>query len=367
MKKILVIEDEPFICSNIEEILILSDYEAITAHDGLTGLELAKEKLPDLIICDVMLPYMDGYEVVSMLRQDKTTAQIPFIFLTAKSDRADQRQGMELGANDYLTKPFSPQELLRAVASQFKKQDIVKTSSQDQLTNLRNNISLAIPHEINTPLNGILGFSSLLMQDHSLLNSPEGLEIIECIHQSAQRLNRLVQNFLMYTQLELIATNAAQLKELKNADTMSIIKDIINDVAYQKASEFNRPEDLELSIENDLVKIDPNYFTKVIEEIIDNAFKFSSPQTPIRVTGKVIDGEYHLTITDFGRGMTPEQIAQIGAYMQFDRRYYEQQGSGLGLIVAKRVVEIYGGKFEIKTILNQQTTINIKLPIKQFK
>ncbi|MGV0105051.1 response regulator transcription factor [Nostoc sp. DSM 114167] len=114
-KKILIIEDEVQICSNIQQILSFSDFNTITANNGLEGLRLAKTEQPDLICCDVMMPELDGYGVLTALRQDPVTEFIPVIFLTAKVDRGDLRQGMELGADDYLTKPFSMDELLKAI------------------------------------------------------------------------------------------------------------------------------------------------------------------------------------------------------------------------------------------------------------
>ncbi|MEH2284298.1 MAG: response regulator [Nostoc sp.] len=114
-QKILVIEDEIQICSNIQQILSFSDFNTITASNGLEGLRLAKTEKPDLICCDVMMPELDGYGVLIALRQDPLTESIPVIFLTAKVDRDGLRQGMELGADDYLRKPFSTEELLKAI------------------------------------------------------------------------------------------------------------------------------------------------------------------------------------------------------------------------------------------------------------
>ncbi len=125
MKKILVIEDEPIVRSNILELLEGEDYDAVGAENGVIGAMSAREHLPDLIICDVMMPELDGYGVLTALRQDPATATIPFIFLTAKADKVDLRQGMELGADDYLTKPFTADELLGAIASRFAKQAAV--------------------------------------------------------------------------------------------------------------------------------------------------------------------------------------------------------------------------------------------------
>ncbi|MFM9157768.1 MAG: response regulator transcription factor, partial [Dolichospermum sp.] len=124
MSLILVIEDESQILSNLQEILELADFNVITAVDGITGLQLAKSKNPDLIICDIMMPGLNGYEVLQKLRQDPRCADIPLIFLTAKANRNDLRQGMCLGADDYITKPFEPTEILQAVKARLQKRSI---------------------------------------------------------------------------------------------------------------------------------------------------------------------------------------------------------------------------------------------------
>ncbi len=132
MKKILVIEDEPAVRANILELLEAEDFEAVGAENGFMGAMWAQEYLPDLIVCDVMMPEVDGYEVLSALRQVPATAAIPFIFLTAMVDKADIRQGMNLGADDYLTKPFTRAELLGAITSRFNKQQVVMNQYQTE-------------------------------------------------------------------------------------------------------------------------------------------------------------------------------------------------------------------------------------------
>lgn len=136
MKTILVIEDDDQVRENIEEILELEEFEAIAADNGLTGLQLAIEKLPDLIICDVMMPHLDGYGVLEALQQTPATAAIPFVFLTAKAERHDLRQGMNLGADDYLTKPFTPDELRQVIAIRLAKQAAIAQDYQQQLQQL---------------------------------------------------------------------------------------------------------------------------------------------------------------------------------------------------------------------------------------
>jgi CRP-like cAMP-binding protein/CheY-like chemotaxis protein len=129
MKKILLIEDNSTIRENTSEILELSNYHVCTAEDGKSGVEAALREKPDLIICDIMMPVLDGYAVLHMLQKNASTKNTPFIFLTAKTERSDMRKGMELGADDYITKPYTGTELLNAVASRLKKSEQVKESS----------------------------------------------------------------------------------------------------------------------------------------------------------------------------------------------------------------------------------------------
>ncbi len=363
MKKILVIEDETGVRENLIDLLDAEDFEAIAAENGRQGIELAKEILPDLILCDVMMPEMDGYGVLSELRQDPATAMIPFIFLTAKAAKGDTRRGMELGADDYLTKPFNRQEILAAISTRLEKQNLSQKNTEQKLQALTNSIALALPHELRTPMNGILGYSELLLQDIDSFDKAEIQEMLEGIQISAKRLYRLVQNYLLYAELEIAIHQPQRMNYLRDqaiSGTLSIISQSVR----EKAKQTCREADLQIDIENAFVKISETHLYKIVEELVDNACKYSEPETPIAVKGEVSGtASYTLSVTDLGRGMTREQIANHGAYIQFDRKLYEQQGSGLGIAIAKRLAELYGGKLTIESIPNQATTVYVVLPI----
>ncbi len=126
MARILVIEDEDRLRENIAQILEFDDHEVAMANNGITGVELARQYLPDLIVCDIMMKQLDGFGVLQELRADPATAIIPFIFVTAKADRDTMRQGMELGADDYVTKPFTTTELLNAVNARLKRHNEIR-------------------------------------------------------------------------------------------------------------------------------------------------------------------------------------------------------------------------------------------------
>ncbi|MCQ6959231.1 response regulator [Mucilaginibacter aquariorum] len=135
-KKVLIIEDNNDIRENVVEILQLAGYEAFEAPNGKAGIELALSQSPDIILCDIMMPELDGYGVLYMLNKNPATAAIPFIFLTAKAERVDLRKGMEMGADDYLTKPFDDIELLNAIETRFKKQELQKEFYSQSLDKL---------------------------------------------------------------------------------------------------------------------------------------------------------------------------------------------------------------------------------------
>ena len=363
MARILVIEDEEYVRDIICEMLSAENFEVIESANGKIGVQLAEEKLPDLIICDVMMPELDGYGVLEKLKKNKYTQTIPFIFLTAKAAKKDLRQGMNEGADDYITKPFTRDSLLKTVTVRLEKKAAMVQESEETHKILRDRISFALPHELRTPLNGITMSAELLVRYSDSMEEEEIKELGNNIKISAQRLHHLIQNFLLYVKLELVATNPADLKALLvgEVDSSNIIISII---AEKKARRWQREKDLELQLEEAAIFLKEKWLMKISEELIDNAFKYSSVGTPVQVKSSTEGDKFILEISDRGRGMTPQEIKKVGAYMQFKREMYEQQGSGLGLAICKRLTELYGGNFIIDSIPEKETTVKVILPLK---
>lgn len=367
MKKILIIEDEQFIRENIVEILESSDYKVFSAPNGVIGVELAQQQLPDLILCDVMMPDLDGHGVLEMIRSSPATAALPFIFLTARANPNDLRVGMNLGADDYLTKPFRVPDLLNAVQSRLKKYEQEKIQAETRLEELRNSISLSLPHEFLTPITGILGCSELLLTSYDMLTRDEIMEMLTQLSTSARRLSRLTQNFILYARLisvSLDKENELLRKHLLGEDTTEAAKSVVIDVVSTKIAQDHRDADISITSDHDdvTVRIRHIYLNKIIEEVIDNASKYSHPGSPINVVTVVTRTVFICTISNIGRFMTPEQIASIGAYTQFDRKIYEQQGSGLGLSIAKKLLELHNGELNIQSD-EGQTIVAFSIPL----
>jgi signal transduction histidine kinase len=364
MKKILVIEDEKNIRNRIVDTLELSNeaYSVFTAENGRIGIEVAKKEIPDLIISDVMMPEIDGYEVLRTLRADETTSAIPFIFLSAKADIAHIREGMNLGADDYLPKPFSIDELLRAVSTRLSKYATQEKRSKQELEEVRLRIASSLPHEFRTPLSGLIGFAEML-KNYKQFDDETVNMMIDQVRGNAERLQRLVENFLMYAQIEMsILRNGSS--PIFQYDKLILTQDIIRNSAMDIAMRNKRSGDVQVSVASATIGVMAHYLKKITDELIDNACKFSSPGTAVIVRAETTsDSLYTITVKDSGRGMSKEDIENIGAYIQFDRETHEQQGMGLGLALAQRIVEGYKGVFTITSQEGTGTEVTVKFPI----
>lgn len=362
MPKILVIDDDAMPRQTIVKLLNLGGYETLEARDGRTGMQLASEHLPDLVISDVRMPTFDGFDVLKGLRANPVTDSIPVVFVSALNDIKAIREGMNAGVDDYLGKPYSGEELLRVVSTQLKKKNLVHDKFDTSLKVLRKNIIYALPHEFRTPLSLILGYGQILESDYKTIKQDELLESAQVIVSAGNRLQRLIENYLVYAQIELIQNDPREVEQLRNY----IIKDVapvIEKIAQKIAAKYQRTADLSLDLCTLALRISEPNLKKITEELIDNAFKFSAKGSKVIIKTVHEKDCFKFYIRDYGRGMTAEQIKSLGAYMQFNRALFEQQGLGLGFTLAQRLVELHSGKLRIESRIEQGTAIGIEMPL----
>lgn len=359
MATILVVDDEKHIRDFLADTLHYAGYNTIAAADGVSGAELAEKHAPDLIISDVNMPNQGGFEMLKQIRTTAKTNTIPVIFLTAEDNAPAIRRGMLSGAEDYIAKPVSPRDLLSSVEVQLQKRAILEEKHNSTLQLLRNNILYALPHELRTPLHLISGYAHLLEMDAGRSEPENVLESAHFIKMAAARLERLIENYLVFAQLELLHTNPDELQAAQN----HIVKDcgtIIEEAASASAMVFDRSDDLQLDVCHLALRISEKNLYKVIFELADNAFKFSEPGTPVMISSKREADRLVIVVYDEGRGMAPEETEILGAYMQFGRELYEQQGVGLGFTVAKRLVELHGGAVKVDSLPGKGTAISMR-------
>lgn len=359
MEKILIIEDEPEVIENLVEILEIYDYDVVSTLHGREAIKIAENQKPDLILCDVMMPEMDGYEVLREIKRNPATFRIPFLFLTAKAEKSDLRYGMELGADDYITKPFEINEIINAVKTRLAKQKTIDRHFETKFNDLRKNIASTIPHELRTPLNSILGFTQILLSNFKELPENDIKIMLTNIHESGERLYRLIVNYSFYTSL-LSLENANQTKKFEVVRNSEML---VTDQSKQLASRYKYDNKIKFSLVDYPLNVEQKHFLKLIEELLDNAIKFSEDDSVIYISSEVIDDKYYISFENAGRGFTQNEINEIGAFVQFGRDKFEQQGSGMGLAIAKRICEIYGGSLKIHSQPGATTTVTATLPI----
>ncbi len=362
MTHILVIDDDRIIRRSLSELLrVAGGYEVTTAEDGQEGVELAQADPPDLIICDVEMPNLDGYGVVEALQQDEIMATIPFIFLTGRHDHGSVRQGMTLGADDYIAKPFVAKELLKAVEARLNKWQRIEGHYERKLEKLRDNILLAVPHELRTPLSLIIGYGDIMAQRAESLPPDQIRALAQTMTDAGRRLHDLVENYIIYAQIELLMSQPdriAKMRQLREARPDEIVAELVQ----AKLANANRSVELDLCAGDAVLPISRNNLEKILGELVDNALKFSPPNTAVALATAVAKGTFTATVGNQGIGMNQEQISSIGAYMQFERKLQEQQGSGMGLVIAKRLTELYGGQLSIQSKPGATTQVTISLP-----
>lgn len=364
MRKILLIDDDLFVRETTAEMLKAKGFEVFIAEEGRSGIDKAREVLPDVIICDILMPGMNGFEVLNVLRDDPHTATIPFIFLTIKTESMDVRRGMRLGADDYLTKPVDMSELLATIQTRLKVHERI-TKRVDEL---RTSIALSVPHEFRTPLHIILGLSGIMfdqMKSQKVLDFSEMSEYLQMISEAGEHLLGLVEDLTFYVHLSKEAVDPVAVQRLQNEICLRC--DGAADVVRKVAHRYRREADVYEQFEAASIKISDTYWWKAVEALVDNAFKFSPPETTVSIEGMIKGDVYLLSVKDHGRGMTSEQIAQIGPYIQFDRDKYQQRGTGLGLATVRKLIELHGGTFQIESIPQQGTVVQLSIPCIQLQ
>lgn len=362
MTTILLIEDERLLLEEIALMLSFEGFDVLQASTGAAGVALALEHHPDLVISDIMLPGMDGHAVLLALQDDPATRSIPFIFLTAKADPSNIRQGMNRGADDYITKPFTRDDLLAAIRTRLSMHEAVAETYQRKLDDLRRTLTLILPHELRTPLTSLMGYAEMLMQDSATLETAQIVEMATMMHSAGLRLQRQVENFLLYAQYDRLKSNSDQQHNGQHVATPQP-ETVIATVAQRTAARAGRTDDLQVTLGNAALSIPGDSLEKIVDELVDNACKFSAAGSPVQVRADVTLACYTLRVIDQGNGMQPEQIRNAGQYMQFERRMHDQQGAGLGLALVHLIAQVEGGDVTITSTPEQGTTVAVRLPV----
>lgn len=237
-----------------------------------------------------------------------------------------------------------------------------KVEMHEKFKDLRTNLTMALPHEIRTPVGMIMGNSDLLVKNIDYLDLVDIKDIVNDINIASRRINDLFENYIYFANLEVIAIDPIALDKLQDS-TLEFYDSLISDFSNVIANKYERNQDLTVKLEPAEICFSEAHFTKLLNEVVDNCFKYSEKGTPVIIDSYVIERYLFISFIDHGRGMTPEQITTIDAYIQFERFKYEQQGLGLGLAIVRRLVNLYDGELTIESEYGKYTKFTIKLKV----
>ena len=354
MKTILLIDDDEGMLHSYGLLLRKSGYRVLEVNSGSLGFKMAKQHLPDLILSDINMPGGDGTTLLRDLRKDAALKSVQIVLMTGKPELATPRRVMEEGADDFLVKPVSMEALLACLEARFNRSSVNWRVEDKMLDRLRSAVPVNLPHEFFTPMAGIIGLTEILCGASASMTSSEIDEIAHDVHQSALRLNRTLRNYLLILELQ-----TSEQDPLLGSLLPHRVEECIN-AGVKEALRLNpRQDDVTVLVKASSLPVKGEDLSRMVEEMVDNACKFSRQGTPIQVA---LGDDGAVVVTDQGRGMTPEQIDQIGAFQQFDRNRYEQQGLGLGLLLVQKLTRLHGAKFDMISEPGKGTRVQIAFP-----
>jgi two-component system, sensor histidine kinase and response regulator len=351
MKTILLVDDEPALLTSFGLALRTNGYRVIEADSGASGLEMARCHLPDLILSDIHMPGGDGSTFLRNIRRDPELKSKQVVLMTGNLSLVNSRKGMEEGADDFLIKPVSLQALLSCVQARFNRASVSWRVEDQVLAQLRTSMPSQLPHEFFTPLAGIIGLTEILRADSENLSSSEISEIHNSVYQSAMRLHRTLKNYVMILDLPIESSEAAP-PPLSSVEAEASICSGVSEALRRN----ERRDDVTVRANGSSILAKPAHLSRIVEELVDNACKFSRRQTPVNVE---LLANGRLVVTDRGRGLTAEEIGRIGAFQQFDRKKYEQQGLGLGLVLVQKLAALCKAEFSMTSQPGEGTQVQI--------
>jgi signal transduction histidine kinase len=361
---VLIVDNNPENLGILGDMVAGNGYIPGFAPDGITALAAIKKKHPDLVLLDVMMPDMDGFEVCRRLKQDATLADIPVIFLTAKTEKDDVIAGLELGAVDYITKPFNKKELITRVNTHLELQ-AAKEELREALAT-KDKLFSIIAHDLGNLFNGLLGFSSIVAgKTAKRISDSKKEEYNQYILQMVEKGSNLLKNLLYWSK--------AQMGSFKiNPETINLQRLVHQNIELLEEKAKVKNLNLFFHIDEDAPSVfaDVNMLDTVIRNLLSNAVKFTPSRGKIEVSSKNIGNNFiEISVSDTGVGIKAEDLEKL---FKIDVAYTtlgtaQEEGNGLGLILCQEFVEQNGGTLGVESEVGKGSRFYVRMPSQQTR
>ena len=362
---ILIVDDNQTNIILLQAILKRAKYNTVSATNGADALRIMQEMHPDLVLLDIMMPEMDGYEVARRKDEIEDIQSIPFLFVTALSDTNSMVKGFKAGCSDFITKPFNTEEILIRIHHQIinvENRRIINSKNEELKSLIRNRDKLyaVVAHDLRSPLGTIKSVLDIL--DENLNSEIIGFELYDLLHattESADELFGLLENLLFWTRTQM-GKLIFQPKEIK-------ITDAVTD-AIKATSSMSNIHRIDISYSdntgNATVLADKNMITTVIRNILANAIKFSDEDSSIEIGTKIVDNQLSCSITDHGCGMDDEVKQALQQQISITTTgKHQEEGTGLGLTLCREFIRAHNGNLSFESEMNVGTTFTFTIPL----
>lgn len=361
---ILAVDDTPEFLAALGEILA-PHYRVLVANSGERALALlAAAQPPDLILLDIEMPGMDGYAVLAEIKRDARTREIPVVFATARDAAEDEQLGLELGAADYLAKPFNAKVALARIRTQLalreaheslaRQNALLLAKGQELRRSLESleKFSYTVSHDLRAPLRAIHGYVGFVLEDECERLSPEGRDNLRRIAENAERMDILIRDILAYSRAERATATRSRVD----------MNGLVGDVARELRAAYPEAEVVVADLPPALA--DATMLRQVVANLLDNALKFSSksarPRVEVTAAPSAAGVEYH--VRDNGAGFDPRYADRLFGVFQRLHGQAEFPGTGVGLAIVKRLLEHHGGAIVAESSPGHGATFRFTLP-----
>lgn len=367
---VLIVDDIEKNTTMLKSLLKTRGFYSLTATSGKKAIMLAETELPDLILLDIMMPEMDGFEVCEWIMENPKTRHIPIIFLTGKADTDDIVKSFQLGAVDYITKPFNILELISRVRTHIElklsrdailvySNELEKSKNKlEQSVSEKDKFFSIIAHEIKSSFSGFLGLSDELEKDLDNMSIDEIKEISKSINLSAKRIYNFMENLLDWSRTQM---GKIEFNPIKND-----LKENVRAV-FEQLSLFAKEKEISLISEiknNTIAYADKEMLNTILRNLVCNSIKFSSNKSEIKITANQENDNIFISVIDFGTGIDEKSLSDMYKLGKMNTMpgTNGEQGSGVGLILTKELIEKNNGNIWINSTLGVGTEIKFSLP-----
>ncbi|HET91950.1 MAG TPA: hybrid sensor histidine kinase/response regulator [Chloroflexi bacterium] len=357
---ILVIDDTAHVRLLLSQMLVAQGHEVRVAESGAQALEMTVAAVPDLILLDIMMPEMDGYEVCRRLKENPLTGNIPIIFISALDQTADKIKAFTVGGVDYVTKPFQPKEVLARVATHLSMRALQKQLAvQLEQLQARNEeldaFSRAVARDLKVPLTSIIGFADMLRTIHTTMDGEQVEESLRAIASNGRKMNKIIDDLLMLSGLR--QTDQVEVRPLDTAVIVDKTLRSLSDLIAEYQAEVIRPDTWPAALGQ------PQWVEAVWQHYISDAIEYGGRPPRVEL-GAIVEDEdtVRFWVRDNGPGLKDEEQANLlGASRQRGDSSGSARERGLGLFVVRRIMETLGRKASVESTGEEGTVFSFTL------